>query len=110
METKTIAAQGDLLALTVDEWPGGLVRRTGEAPEVVAHSETGHHHVARAAGLEVWDDPADPFTCYLRAEGPITIEHLRPWHTHESVPMQSPVRIFRQLEATEDDGWRGVED
>ena len=105
-----IAAQGDILLVAVDELPDGLVRRTGPEAGIVAHSETGHHHVARAIGLEVWDDPRDPLTCYLRSSEPVRIEHLRDYDTHAPITMAPGIiRVRRQREwATA--GWQRVED
>ena len=107
---RTIAAQGDILLTALDALPEGLTRRTGPEAAIVAHSETGHHHVARALGLEVWDDPADPLTCYLRSSEPIDIVHLRDHDTHAPITMRAGVvRVRRQREWTPE-GWRRVED
>ena len=61
-----IAAQGDVLFLRVDELPEGLQRDPTSAP-IVAHSESGHHHVVRArAGFEVERYVQDAQTSFLR--------------------------------------------
>jgi len=63
----------------VDALPPGLSQAKA-APEgyVVAHSETGHHHVVNPADAIAYEGPGDPFTAYLRMEGThADIVHLR---------------------------------
>lgn len=61
-----VGAQGDLLFVRVDSLPEGLVPNPDE---VLAHSESGHHHLMktrRGFQVERLDDPKDPLTSYLR--------------------------------------------
>lgn len=88
MKTGTeIIAQGDVLFMRVDSIPDDATERKPAAEHVVAHSETGHHHVARAAGLRVFDSPHDPLESYLRAPGAIEVRHERGYDTHETVEL-----------------------
>lgn len=78
---------------------------------IVAHSETGHHHVAERA--KVFAAP-DGMTLYMRAIGKtVDIVHKRPYDTHETIRLESEVgdvfKIKRQREFTPE-GWRRVED
>jgi len=80
------AAQGDILIRRVAEVPEGAtaVDPENDGGYVVAHSETGHHHVA--LGAKSFFALPNGMQSYLVAKGPITIEHRRPHDTHE--PMQ----------------------
>lgn len=82
-------AQGDVLFIRVSNLPPGLP----EAPRgpdgiVVAHSETGHHHVVRdpTAKLFLSSERADdPIFGFLEvSSGDTKVEHLRTYHTHET--------------------------
>lgn len=80
---------------------------------VVAHSETGHHHVA--LGGQYIPTP-DPFVAYLVAQAPVRVEHRRSTDTHETLELLADDggdeviwEIRRQREHTPE-GWRRVED
>lgn len=80
-----ICFQGDVAFVRVDKLPTNASKRTGKDANVVAHSETGHHHIALNA--EVFD-VGDPMICYLRLEAPTCeITHLRPHDTHETIAL-----------------------
>lgn len=90
---KTIAntgAQGDVLFVRVEEIPDDAKREPEAEEYVVAHSETGHHHVARRGkdrSLSVYST-ADPLVGYLEFRGgPQPIEHLRSFDTHETLEL-----------------------
>lgn len=113
------AAQGDVLLTRIDRLPDGAMKQPRSAEIIIAHSETGHHHVA----LQVHEYYAHPtrgdMLSYLVASGslPIVIEHRRPYDTHEALELLSDTpdvgdvvwEIRRQREHTPD-GWRRVED
>ena len=81
-----ICFQGDIAFVRIDKLPDDAIERTGKDAAIVAHSETGHHHVA--VGARVFD-AVDPMTCYLRLEGPVAeIQHLRPHDTHETIALE----------------------
>lgn len=108
-----IGAQGDLLIIKIDALPDGVER---VKDLVVAHSETGHHHVARGAVERFMEPGGDGMLSYLVAKGPVQVEHLRSWDTHETLELlydgtETEVvwEIRRQREWTPD-GWRRVED
>lgn len=74
--------QGDVAFMRVS----GMPKDCEPAKDtIVAHSETGHHHVA--SGCALFTTP-DPFTCYLRLEAPTAeVTHLRPFDTHEPIEL-----------------------
>jgi hypothetical protein len=79
---------------------------------VIAHSETGHHHVVQADGT-VYYAGDDPLVCYLRIDTvQKEVEHLRPWDTHEPVCLAGEGAVYeihRQREWTPE-GERMVQD
>src|SRR3989304_6139593 len=89
---KNQAAQGDVYFLRVAELPADAVKATpSEGGWLVAHGETGHHHVvADIAGTTLYET-GDPMVCYLQISegafegGSSVLQHLRSFHTHESV-------------------------
>lgn len=113
------AAQGDLMLIKVDTLPDGMEAATAENGEfILAHSETGHHHVVmERPGVELRQDPADPLRAFLivRAEaieaGDIEITHKRAFDTHETIAPKEPgiYEIRRQREHTAE-GFRRVQD
>lgn len=81
-----MAAQGDVLFRRVSSLPLlGVKLEPRFGPIVVAHSETGHHHVVSDERTALYSTP-DPRLGYLRIDGPFAdVEHLRPYHTHETL-------------------------
>lgn len=106
-------AQGDVLFRRVDALPAGARDITpDEGKVIVAHSETGHHHIASATEARIMAGP-DPLVCYLQASDNIIIEHLRPFDTHETFALACGPgvtwEVRRQREHTPE-GWRMVVD
>jgi hypothetical protein len=115
---RKMAAQGDVILRVVDRIPSDAkpVERKSGAPLIVTHSETGHHHVVRDAGVSMFEDPGNPLIAYLRldAGAEMHVEHLRPHDTHETLGFVAPaggacIQIIRQQEYTPE-GWRRVQD
>lgn len=103
------AAQGDVMFMRVDALPSGL-RSESKNRVIVAHSETGHHHVCESPGAELFSDPNDPFTCYLQLAEQADVKHLRPYDTHETISLPAGAwKIRRQREYTPK-GYRMVQD
>ena len=104
------AAQGDVMFRRVKALPPNATAKPG-SEHVVAHSETGHHHVA--LGGRYYTTP-DPFIAYLVTTAPVVVEHRRSTDTHESIELLADGgevvwEIRRQREYTPE-GWRRVED
>jgi hypothetical protein len=107
-----ICFQGDVAFVRVGALPKDAQPREGKDANVVAHSETGHHHIAR--GADCFFVPNDPMVCYLRLAGDeALIEHLRPHDTHETIALGGGAGAVwqgrRQREHTPE-GWRAVQD
>lgn len=112
MDNWNQVAQGDLLLTRIDALPPGLteVPPTGRV-HIVAHSETGHHHVVDAhAGVRYFRSP-DPLISYLEvADASTTLRHLREHDTHRPHGLRpGKYELRRQREYTPA-GWRMVVD
>lgn len=116
-EAKTFnnqAAQGDLFLRRIEEVPPGfeVTQADAEGGVIVAHSETGHHHVMLLdrPGVEVMLNPTDPGRVVVRVEESALLEHRRSFDTHAPILFKPGVfELRRQREATPD-GWQRVTD
>lgn len=104
------AFQGDVMFRRVPALPAGSTRSDGRE-HIVAHSETGHHHVALGG---TYYTTGDPMLSYLVTTDPVLVEHRRSTDTHETLELLSDGgevvwEIRRQREYTPE-GWRRVED
>ncbi len=111
---ENVAAQGDLYLHRVDALPEGLEQVSAENGEyILAHSETGHHHVvAERPDVRLYQDPNDPLVAYLEfLSAEVQINHKRSFDTHESIASSKPgiFRITRQREHTAE-GFRRAQD
>lgn len=111
-----IGAQGDALFRRVDSLPKDAVLKEQGPNIVVAHSETGHHHVAESNNTMMLFASADPLVTYLKISDPhADVTHHRSWDTHETMRLYSQDQpeviweIRRQRETTPE-GFRRVED
>ncbi len=112
---KNMAAQGDLMLRRIAEVPEGFepVKADTDGGVIVAHSETGHHHVLLSAkDVAVMGNPREPGRMIAVVNNPegATLEHRRAWDTH--APIVIPPGFFelrRQREETPE-GWRRVTD
>ena len=105
MRIEQIGFQGDIMVRRVAAVPQGMrVESASGEHHVIAHSETGHHHVMDATGAVRWVSE-DPSVCYLVLErADVQIEHLRGWDTHASLLLGGGVgavwEVRRQREWT----------
>lgn len=105
--------QGDIKLQFVAELPPGCVeRRAAGNVHIVAHSETGHHHVVASQQARVFGT-ADPLVCYLQIDGDYAdLMHCRDVNSHETWRITGRgkiCKITRQRERTPE-GWRVVQD
>lgn len=105
------AAQGDVLFRKIDDVPSWVTLRKSTKEVVIAHSETGHHHLFRnGKGIEVFDEPNNSLVCYLRLESEALLEHVRDFDTHESIMFKPGIYEVRRQREYTPEGWRRVED
>lgn len=115
---KNMAAQGDFMIIKIDNLPKNLESiPTTNNQFVVAHSETGHNHVAvleRAESVVAYKQAGtkdvDLFELYLLVNDPTPIEHHRSFDTHETLLVPpGKYKIMRQREYTPQ-GFRRAQD
>ncbi len=95
-------AQGDVLFIPIK-----CIPKTSKKIEttldhyVVAHSETGHHHVLEKSRAEVFKSASDSFIAYIRSFGDAEVKHNRSFDTHESLLLpKGNYEVRRQREYT----------
>ena len=117
---KNQGAQGDVLFIRINDLPQGLVRETGNGDNngkivgndtyIVAHSETGHHHVMEQENVEFYSAANDEFALYAVVSEPTVLFHERSFDTHESLRVDpGTYKIVRQREYTAE-GFRRAAD
>lgn len=103
-----VAFQGDVMFVKVDALPKSAKAEKTKGAVVVAHSETGHHHVIKGKLVKVFRE--DAMTCYLSLSTPAEVVHKRPYDTHAPFRLTAGIwKVRRQREHTPE-GWRRVED
>ena len=109
------AAQGDLLITRIERLPTGVRVLLSSVEVIVAHSETGHHHVAIGEAFRylVPEDtgPEAGLVAYLEVlRDHVDVVHRRDWDTHEPYRLGPGIyQLDRQREARPE-GWARVED
>lgn len=80
-------AQGDMLIIPIKDIPKTVKPSVASGEYfVLAHSETGHHHVIDRKRVEVYEAADDAFVSYIRMLGKdAEIVHKRDFDTHESI-------------------------
>lgn len=104
-----LGAQGDLLVMRVDALPAGLKEEKCGDAIVVAHSETGHHHILETHEAKLFRG-ADPFTCYLQLTQESQVIHSRAFDTHETLKMGPGIWAFKNQVEYTPVGWRKAAD
>ena len=114
---KDVASQGDVMFIRVGSQfleEQGLPEDatfSGDKDVIVAHSETGHHHVVEAPGPVAYHTTPNPLIAYLEVQCEFAdIVHKRTDDTHEALRIpEGTWKILRQQESTPQ-GWRMVQD
>ncbi len=113
---KECAAQGDVMFVRVDSLPVGVKPVAPEQGKfILAHSETGHHHVMEARQNVKVFSTDNPLVSYLQVveatdEAETFIEHLRSFDTHEPIKFSPGIyKVINQRESAPE-GWRKAAD
>lgn len=116
-----IGAQGDILFRALSEKEVEDIRKTSTKVEpengvyILAHSETGHHHVI-AAGSNVLERipssnlPEGITACLLVMNEPGVLEHIRSFDTHEPILFEKGAYEIRRQREYTPQGLRQVAD
>jgi len=99
------AAQGDLYLIRVDSLPANAKKVDPKGEHyIVAHSETGHHHVVEAdPEVGYYVDPDNDRRAWLVVDKIIgaQLQHLRTYDTHETLLVpKGIIELRRQVEYT----------
>jgi len=112
MDRRYQIAQGDLLLRAIDALPP----QAEEVPatngvHIVAHSETGHHHVVDAIGVRHFRHTGNPLLGYLSVDADATtLRHLRSFDTHAPHTIPKGTYEMRRQREWAPEGWRRVAD
>lgn len=110
--TERPSFQGDVMIRRIDRLPTGLVPAAPtNGVHIVAHSETGHHHVIDSRNAQLLIDKTNELIAYLDVAEPVVLEHLRSFDTHEPYRLDAGClyEIRRQREHVPE-GWRRAAD
>ena len=103
--------QGDICIRRVDNMPKGLkVAEIENGNYIVAHSETGHHHVIDSRTAQMLVDETNAFIAYLSVREPVDLVHLRDHDTHEALHFEPGIYEVRRQREYTPEGFRRVED
>ena len=109
--TNRPVAQGDMLIIPIRTIPANAKAATPEGAHfILAHSETGHHHVIERAKAEVFEAADDAFVAYVKALAPADITHQRPHDTHETVQLAPGNYEIRRQREYMPEGFRKAAD
>lgn len=99
--------QGDLMIRRIDTIPTMALPSAPEnGKHILAHSETGHHHVIESRAANRFIDQTNEFIAWLEVADDTVLEHLRGFDTHEPLmipPGKYEVRTAREYTP---EGWR----
>jgi len=85
-------AQGENLFIKIDNFPTNevLVEHKAKNGElIVAHSESGHHHILKSEKAVMFTVNGNPFVAYLKIDEPTELFHKKTGKdTHETILFQ----------------------
>lgn len=103
--------QGDIMIRRVDTIPASAKKADPvDGVHILAHSETGHHHVIESRAAEKFIDNANSFIAWLKVADDAVIEHLRSFDTHESISLAPGLYEVRRQREYIMDGWQPAQD
>jgi hypothetical protein len=109
--TRKPSFQGDLMVRRIDIVPGGLKEVYPEnGVHILAHSESGHHHVIDACAATWFINEMNSFISFLEVTNSTEIRHLREFDTHESLTLAPGIYEIRTQREYVPDGWRRAAD
>lgn len=108
-------AQGDMLITKIDKLPNDIQIQPmtpEEGYHILAHSETGHHHIITDNQVEFYSHANDNFVAYLVVNNPegALIEHKRSFDTHAPIKVNKGIYEIRRQREYINEGFRAVAD
>ncbi len=99
--------QGDLMIRQIDAIPANVKPSTAkDGKHILAHSESGHHHVIDSRAADRFIDETNAFIAYLDVADETVLEHLRSFDTHESYLLTPGKYEVRNAREYTPEGWR----
>lgn len=103
--------QGDLCVRRIASLPSGLrPMDTQNGRYILAHSETGHHHVVAERSAQAFIDETNTFIAYLEVMEPTELLHLRDFDTHAPLSLEPGFYEVRRQREYVPEGWRPAAD
>ena len=103
--------QGDLMIRRVLTIPDSArPSRSADGVHVLAHSETGHHHVVAERSAQLLIDETNDFIAWLRVAEPCEVKHLRESDTHAPLHLEPGLYEIRRQREHTPEGWRRAAD
>jgi len=101
---RTVIQHGECLLVPVNNMPKSEIRSV--TTEIVAHSETGHHHVVVSNKPFEAQGDVDKHDLYLRLFEPAKLEHKKVTNKHKTLKV--PAGIWKVLHKTEYNPFAGL--
>ena len=104
------------LFLKIEKLPEGLKKARAEnGVYVIAHSETGHHHVIDDIESVIYYESDNPMISYLEViettdKVEALLRHLRDYDTHETLKFNPGIYEIRHEREYVPEGWRKAAD
>jgi len=109
--TERPSFQGDVCIRRVAEIPSSAHPVPAQGGKhIVAHSETGHHHVIDSRSAQMLIDDANAFIAWLDVATPVVLEHLRSFDTHAPYRLEPGKYEIRRQREYVPEGWRRAQD
>ena len=109
--TERPSFQGDLCIRRIGAIPTNAMAQVGEDGHLIlAHSETGHHHIVLERSAQMFIDQTNAFIAYLNVAEPCVLEHLRSFDTHEPYALEPGFYEVRRQREYTPEGWRRAAD
>ena len=108
--------QGEVYFVRINKLPKDITPITPtEGKYIVAHSETGHHHVIEATPNVQFFSSNDPLVSYLQVveaadATEVLLKHLRSFNTHDSIKFDAGIYCAVTGRESAPEGWRKVQD
>ncbi len=110
---KKQCAQGDVLITRIEKLPSDVKKiEPINGKFIIAHSETGHHHVVLERPGVAFFESKDPLIAYLEVIDKVetTLEHERTFDQHESYLLKGGTYEIRRQREQTPSGWARVAD
>jgi hypothetical protein len=105
--TERPSFQGDVMVRRISALPKGVKSTTPEnGAYIVAHSETGHHHVIDSRAAQLLIDKTNEFLAYLDVREPCDLTHMRDFDTHEPLHFEPGIYEVRREQEFGPEGWQ----